>query len=187
MKKKIVCLFICVTIIEMLVGDWREGERRSGGRREPPSSPGCPTPSSNHRQTSTNKTHRLNNNNKQSPGGESGSPTAKVVRSKWVEEPDYENIRYHFSALKKFPSLLSDIQWGSSSRPRHSKICNVKKFSCEMLSFDSEFDCMALQCQFCMHIGFTENAPVTMQIWDKIGKSTIFPFFLTLSRVMNAR
>ena len=109
MKKKIVCLFICVTIIEMLVGDWREGERRSGGRREPPSSPGCPTPSSNHRQTSTNKTHRLNNNNKQSPGGESGSPTAKVVRSKWVEEPDYENIRYHFSALKKFPSLLSDI------------------------------------------------------------------------------
>ena len=46
MKKKIVCLFICVTIIEMLVGDWREGERRSGGRREHPSSLACPTPSS---------------------------------------------------------------------------------------------------------------------------------------------
>ena len=60
MKKKIVCLFICVTIIEMLVGDWREGERRSGGRREHPSSPAGPTPSPNHRKTITNKIHQSN-------------------------------------------------------------------------------------------------------------------------------
>ena len=140
----------------MSVGDWREGEGRTGGRGEHPSSPG---PS-------------------YSPITKAPSPSAPNNTPKVSFHQAHPKSSHHPSLLPQSPKFVAQI-WGlvtlTSQKPLWKKtgwqweMCN-EIFHVKCFCRHSEFDFMALKCQFCMHISFTENASFTMlKMWDKIG------------------